>query len=303
MKRQPHLLLWRLFLGLIFSLSPSAWAADLPDGYAVHDKTESPDGRYGIEVPTADLEDSGSGDNVTYLAVLKTHQALGKILCDTYFEGENHFSLDTYWSPDSTWCVVLYDGRYGYSSIAILLPKRSGLTEINIGKHIDAALKSAAGDDGHGDAYFRFAAGRKLLVRATSFTGSPKKNDADTRYALFEGTFDLNSGKWTRSDARRLSLPGPKDDGYEVYSPVLLAFSAAYSTYTSDDYTGQGVDALDETMNDVYISVRAVLPAERFEKVKKDQIAWLKQRDGASSDAEKCKLMEARIKVLQDLLW
>jgi len=287
---------------LILALSTSAWAADWPDGYIVHGDTQSTDGHYGIAVPNADLEDSGSDGNVNYLADLKTHRMLGKILCDNYFEGENHFSLDTYWAPDSTWCVVLYEGRYGFGSIAILLPKRSGLTEINIGKHIDKALTSAAGDEGYGDAYFRFAADRKLLVRAASFTGNPKMNDENTRYALFEGTFDLNAGKWTSADARRLKLPGPKGDG-EVYSAVLLAFGTAYTDYTSSDFAGHGVDDLDETMNQVYMSVRAVLPQERFEKVKKDQIAWLKQRDSASTAAGKCALMEARIKALQDLLW
>jgi hypothetical protein len=302
MNRQFYFLIFRLCLGPIFAFSTMAWAANWPDGYVVHDNTQSPDGHYGIAVPNADAEESGTGENVNYLADLKTHQMRGQIACDEFFEGENHSSLYTYWSPDSTWCVVLYEGRYGFGSIATLLPKRSGFTEINIGKRIDKALTSAAGDEGYDSAYFRFGADRKLLVRATSFTGNPKMNDANTRYALFEGTFDLNSGKWTKADARRMRLPGPKGDG-EVYSAVLLAFGTAYSDLASDDFSGKGVDDLDAVMNDVYQSVRAVLPPERFEKVKKEQIAWLKSRDAASSDGEKCKLMGVRIKVLQDYLW
>jgi hypothetical protein len=36
---------------------------------------------------------------------------------------------------------------------------------------------------------------------------------------------------------------------------------------------------------------------------KKEQIEWLKKRDAAPSADEKCKLMEARIKALQELVW
>ncbi len=56
-------------------------------------------------------------------------------------------------------------------------------------------------------------------------------------------------------------------------------------------------------MNEVYLAVRLVLPSARFAVVKKEQIEWLKKRDATASIEEKCKLMEARIKVLQGLLW
>jgi predicted nucleotidyltransferase len=53
----------------------------------------------------------------------------------------------------------------------------------------------------------------------------------------------------------------------------------------------------------IYQAVRFVLPTERFAIVKQEQIAWLKKADAASSLKEKCELIEARIKVLRDLLW
>ncbi len=59
----------------------------------------------------------------------------------------------------------------------------------------------------------------------------------------------------------------------------------------------------DDRMNEVYLAVRLVLPPARFAAVKKEQIEWLKKRDATTSIEEKCKLMEARIKVLQELLW
>lgn len=40
-------------------------------------------------------------------------------------------------------------------------------------------------------------------------------------------------------------------------------------------------------MNDVYQAMRAVLPPDRFAKVKREQIVWLKSRDAANSIEEK----------------
>ncbi len=56
-------------------------------------------------------------------------------------------------------------------------------------------------------------------------------------------------------------------------------------------------------MNDVYQAVRSVVAADRFTKVKQEQIAWLKTRDAAPSVEEKSKLTEGRIRTLQELLW
>jgi len=60
---------------------------------------------------------------------------------------------------------------------------------------------------------------------------------------------------------------------------------------------------LDERMNEVYNMVRVVLPPNRFAKIKQEQIEWLQKRDAAGSNEEKNKLMEARIRALQELLW
>ncbi len=60
---------------------------------------------------------------------------------------------------------------------------------------------------------------------------------------------------------------------------------------------------LDERMNQIYLAVRLVLPQARFAAVKKEQIEGLKKRDAVGSIGEKCKLMEARIRGLQNLLW
>jgi uncharacterized protein len=56
-------------------------------------------------------------------------------------------------------------------------------------------------------------------------------------------------------------------------------------------------------MNKVYSAVQFILPPARFTAVKREQIEWLKKRNAAPSTEEKCKLMEARIKALQELVW
>jgi uncharacterized protein len=87
------------------------------------------------------------------------------------------------------------------------------------------------------------------------------------------------------------------------------ALSTAYSNLEQDleHTTFQNEDdkaeSLDQTMNKVYRAAQFILPAARFAAVEKEQIEWLKKRDAASSTGEKCKLLEARIKASQELVW
>jgi uncharacterized protein YecT (DUF1311 family) len=62
-------------------------------------------------------------------------------------------------------------------------------------------------------------------------------------------------------------------------------------------------ESLDKKMNKVYRAAQFILLPARFTAVKKEQIEWLKKRNAAPSTEEKCKLMEARIKALQELVW
>jgi hypothetical protein len=297
-----------LFLGLLFAACANVQAEDWPKGYVVHKGTESPDGRYGIAVPDLRKSDVGEGAG-GYVADLKSHQMVGSITYeDFYSEGANHRDLRAIWAPDSTWCVVVYEGRFGFDAVVILERKGSSLRETEIGKRIEKTLAAAAGDDGTGSVFFRPGADRRLQVRALYYTGNPKGEDKSARYARFEGTFDLNSRKWTKAEARKTKAWDALEAAYSDYADTHLIVSP--DGKVPDGFTGailasdkEKADYLDKRMNDVYQGARAVLPPERFEKVKKEQIEWLKTRDAASSEAEKCKLLEARIKALRDLLW
>ena len=225
---------------------------------------------------------------------------LGKIGGADYFEHQNHRGLKTVWADDSSWCVVQYDERFGFDSIAILEPKDTSFVQVDLTKRIKKALASAiqlTGDE-WGDAmpYYRIDAG-KLLVRVTSTTDPKEMDIQHARYAFFRGTFDVHSKKWLSAGARRLN--------YEAYANSYTALGdideeMAHTTFDKDE---DKLQSLDEKMNGVYGFVRTVLPPARFAAIKKEQIEWLKKRDAVSSVGEKSKLVQARIKALQDQLW
>jgi hypothetical protein len=283
-------------------------AADWPEGYVVHEHSDSPDGQYGIVVPGSE-EISDREESANYLGDLKTNQTLGKIADAEYFERQNHRDLRVIWSPDSKWCVVQYEARFGFDMITILELKASGFTQNDLGKHIEKSLVSAAGEEGYGSAFFRFARGDKLLVRALYYTGNPKLMDEKTKQARFAGTFDLKSKKWIAGEAHKTKDWDALSNAYSE-SPAIFVAPNGDQSRVPEDFTGtivssdeEKAEQLDQEMNDDYKGVRAVLAPGRFAKVHQEQVAWLKKRDAAGSADEKCKLIEARIKTLQDLLW
>lgn len=297
----------RLFLAagcfVILSITRAA-ATDWPDRYVVYEESKSPDGKYAILIPSREAaENDESAEETNYLADLPKHHLIGKIRDADYFENQNHRGLQVTWAPDSTWCIVEYDGRFGFGTISILEVKGSSFVQTDIGKQIDKSLIAAIAKQSHdrnsggGDAitYFRIDADRKVRVRAISTTDPKQLNEKSAYYVLFHGTFDLHLIKWLMAEARPLT-------GNE-YNGVADAFGDLgldETTLATEEDKSKGFD---DRMNEVYLAVRLVLPPARFAAVKKEQIEWLKKREATTSIEEKCKLMEARIKVLQELLW
>jgi hypothetical protein len=293
---------------VIAATNSTAW----PQGYVVHEGSESADGRYGIAVPESDDVEKEKPDAgveeyyyVNYLADLKNHKVLGTIRDSDYFEHQNHADLKTVWAEDSSWCVVQYDERFGFYSIAILEPKDTKVIQTDIGKRIKKALatviksKGDGDDESGGDAvpYYRLDNG-KALVRVVSTTDPKEMDTKHARYGFFQGTYDLQSKKWLNVDARRLSY-----EDYENSATALgddIDQDLANLTFNKED---EKLQLLDEKMNEVYGFLRTILPPARFATVKKEQIEWLKKRDAAVSLEEKSKLIEERIKALQELLW
>ena len=296
-----------LFFGLSLNvaLSETAAAVNWPDGNVVYENTASPDGRYGVLVPTMEAwEQDESLSEANYLADIKNHRVLGKIDKVDYFEHQNHRGLEVFWAPQSSVCVVENDGRYGADSISVLEINDSSFAQTEIGdriqKSLDAAMKKQAHDpEMAGDTFphFRFGTDRKVRVRALAQNNPKQFEDVKTYYALFQGTFDVAAKKWTVIDTR--SINAEQDDALATaYSD--LEQDLEHTTFQNEE---DKAESLDQTMNKVYRAAQFILPPARFSAVKREQIEWLKKRNAAPSTEEKCKLMEARIKALQELVW
>jgi len=284
-------------------------AGDWPENYVVHEHSESPDRRYGVLVLSqqAAIDQDQTDGNTTYLANLQTRKTLGEIRGTGYFENQNHRDLQVSWAPDSSMCVLQYDGRYGFDSVFVLELKGESFRQIDIGKHIQKTLGRLF--DGFVNAYFRFGPNHQLKVRALSYTNPKALPDQPNKNALFQGTFDLKSGKWNTANAKETEVFDALQTAYQddsarhmivASSPADVPENFTGSVFSSEQ---EKFDALDKIMNDVYQAVRAVTPSDRFAEVKQEQIVWLKTRDAVRSVEEKSELTESRIKTLQELLW
>ena len=179
-----------------------ATGGDWPKGYEIAENSESADGRFGVLLPTRDTADADEDKIPNTLVDLEKHRRLGVIRGAHYFPGENHRGLQVTWVADSSWCAVVYEDRYGFGKITLVEPRGTTCTQTDLGLHIQEALdgviaRQAHGTSagGYGNAHFRSAPGRKILVRATGYTNPKSFADQPTYYALFQGTFDLAKGK------------------------------------------------------------------------------------------------------------
>lgn len=309
----------------------AATAAEWPEHLTLHEDSGSPNGHYGIVVTTSSHVYDGAtillpeeGEVfVDYFANLQTHRLLGKIKHFEYVEGENHSHLDTDWTSDSSLCVATYWGRYGFAYAAILEPKSESFTQTDVGQHIQKAIDmliKKKSRDVEMDVYPQFfiEPARKIRVYATASNNPKQLEDVKTYYALFQGTFDVGSKKWTRSATRSLTAEENEmlDKASTSYSYAQLVVSpdafknldgAEEPMPSDDEQLFRSEEAkfkyLDDHLNDVYKAIRLLLSPADFAKIKRDQIEWLKQRDTANSLAEKSKLTEERTKALQDLVW
>jgi uncharacterized protein YecT (DUF1311 family) len=294
-----------VLFALVVTSGMVAVGVDWPDGYVVYENTTSPDERYGVLVPTMEAwEQDESLSETNYLADVKNHRVLGAVDKVDYFAHQNHRGLEVFWAPDSSICVVENDGRYGADSISVLEINDSSFSQTEIGdriqKSLDGAMKKQAHDPeiaGDVSPFFRFGTDRKVRVRALSQNNPKQFDDVKTYYALFQGTFDVAAKKWTVTDAR--SITAEQDDALATaYSD--LEQDLEHTTFENEEGKAE---SLDEKMNKVYRAAQSILPSARFAAVKKEQIEWLKKRNAAPSIGEKCELMKARVKALQELVW
>ena len=310
-----------------------AGAVDLPEGYIVHEGSESPDGQYGIAVPESDDVEKQQPDPkveeyyaLNYLADVKDHKVLGKIRGSDYFEHQNHAGLTVDWSEDSKIAIADYEGRYGFGSICVLELKGKDFTQTDIGKRIQTAIDQVIKTQSHGheeggyaSPLFRFEPGPKIRVYATALTNPKQFEDSKSYFALFQGLFDLPAKKWIKSAARPLTADendlldrASANLEFEKFKVSAEPFKglnpdAEEPQYSGDDIVFRSEESefkyLDNLMNDAYKAARLLLSQAEFEKVKMIQREWLKKRDASHSISEKSKLTAKRIDELQDVAW
>lgn len=305
-------------LSFLFVVTPLI-ANEWPKDYVVREHSESPDGHYALLVETADAyEAQNSNESDVYLADVKSHTTLGTIDKVDYFEHQNHRGLDIFWAPDSSYCVVENDGRYGLDRLMAVEIKDSKLVQTEIGEKIQNSLDGAMRKRSHdkntsGDVspHFRLGNDKKIRVRATSQNNPKQFPEVKTYYALFQGTYDLAAKRWSVTDARLTdsdtadALQSAYNDDFTKQIIIVPEGQPVPGDFTGSVYRSEDekFDALDTELNAVYQAVRLVVPANRFAKIKQEQIAWVKNRDAGKSVEEKSKLTEERIRTLQDLLW
>ena len=136
---------------------------------------------------------------------------------------------------------------------------------------------------------------------------------------MFQGVFDPISKKWIASSARAITAKenellhsaseasccfetyAVSPDPFKEYPDAEEPFAYQEKSFFRSDESK--FKYLDEGMNDVYKAVHFLLSPAQFQKVKQEQIAWLKQRDAMKTPAEKSELTQQRIKVLHELAW
>ena len=268
-----------------------------PDGYLIEERSKSPNGRYGVLIPTRDEADD-AGEKITNTLVdLKTHKRVAVIRGMHHFQGQNHAGLIVQWAEDSSWCAVTFEARYGFGTIT-LVELKSG-TQTDVGDHIqnvlDANITRQAGVPSgcYGSAWFHAGPGPTILVRGTGYTNPKALPDQRNDYALFLGTFDLTKHRWTRSESREI-------DNLDPFEVAFGDYLGDGTTFSTDEDRQQ---SLDSRLNDVYGALRKILSAERFAAVKKEQLAWLKRYEAAESVSKKCDLLSKRIKELRHYAW
>ena len=290
-----------------------ATAGEWPAGYVVGEGTTSPDGRYGILVP-----DEGSDEDENRLADFREKRVLGKIEGLDYKKGQARTSLHVTWAADSKWCVAEISGRDGFITIAVLEPTGSKFTQVDIDDYVRNALAASLiqqsrdkDSDVVGYARFRAGPGRTLRVRATATTNRFGRADVPEFCALFMGTFDLKTRRWLASSARKISSKDAEAmaNAYASFRDgqflVLPEGAPEPENFSGEVFRSEAErdKKLDVVLNDVYRTARLLLPPARFAVVKAEQVAWLKRRDALALGPERFKMVLARIRALQDLLW
>ena len=295
---RPFVFLIALTLGLAFL--GHAHAEFPPKGFIVYEESASPDDRYAVLIPARGVppQDEFKVGSKNFISDLKARKLLGRIDHTDFYEGIYHKYLKVFWAPDSTWCALVYEGRYGFESISVAEIERAKIHQAEIGSYIESTLNSRlkhADEDVDCIAYLRPGSDRKLRVRALGTTNIKRLENRKTICSLFQGTYDLSAQKWSVIDVRTLG-----DDDFDTLERAYDPFETGGRVFSSENERAQW---LDERLNFVYSALRVVLPSGRFAAIKREQIEWLKSQPKHRPASVICVAWTARIKEMDKYLW
>jgi hypothetical protein len=259
---------------LIASLAlPLSLLADEPKLHVLWD-TVSPDGRYALAWTTTEPEDHLYPDQdptydsipvTTWLIEIPTSKTLAQLpnlhFWDLKSKHPDHYWLDTTWSEDSRYVLVLVQQHFSRhnTTVTVLLGDTFAHTALDLTEHISDAIKEKVTKTYDGSYFLNpwFVGTDRFLL-----SGDAGKHDYD-----FYFQFD-KSGK---SLALEKTLP-PKSTGENP----------------------------DRQLNRAYRKLHGLLSADDQKTLVEDQRAWLTKRDAIKSAAKKDEFVNARSTELEN---
>ncbi|MEO6786268.1 MAG: lysozyme inhibitor LprI family protein [Chthoniobacteraceae bacterium] len=262
-------------------------------------ETTSPDGAWVFAWGTAQkdgadlaaLKEAGEADHIgvddevdNFLVDAVSGRVVRKIPDFHYFSGpdgrQNHHGLKVAWSPDSRGALAIYDGRYNFDVIVWVDPTAPTFPSLG-GQLAEALGRVVIEREGKkmarraGDLLFSnpvITRPGTLVVDAEASSYSNKTADAvDFSYQM---KFKI-TGTGKKMNVQLLKTRVPKD---------------------GENPAGQIEDEkLEDGLNNAYGRLRAKLGEAAREALKKEELTWLKLRDGQHEEDAKRDLTRRRL--------
>jgi len=261
-----------------------------PDGaYCLAWGLENKDSKVWTEVPYGDELDY-EGDVLNLLVDVEGKRVIATIPEFGYFANgkvrQNRHGLEVGWAPDSRNAIAIYDGRYGYEAAAWI--DAAGGKVVNVGPHLEKILRGLARQK-HGKKAesertymsFRrpvFTSSGVLFLDATLYGFISKFEDAgeDFRYRV-------------KIKAERVS----KKQGFELITSSDLTDKEILEEQKLDDAE------LETELNKRYAAFRSALDPAGRDKLKAEELRWLRLREAMPTEQTKQEFTRRRVSELR----
>jgi len=257
-------------------------------------ETISPNGSYAIawgdaeldesvkEVPFDDErfdEDVHDGDVHNYLISVPDTRVIADIPEFSYFRGPNWHanrrSLHVAWSPDSQHAFAIFDGRFGYESVAWIDVSTRKIT--SVAKPLDEAFE-------------------RVLEKSAGATYRKNRGGYMTRF-----TNPVLSTPGVLTVFAAAEVPKSVDVPVFEYQLVFkVSVKDGKPTFTLS--RAEAIEATDtkpmeqeERLNFAYQRLRKKLDAAGREALKQEELRWLKQREEITDEGSITRFVEHRI--------